>query len=201
MCLFLWRTNDNRSVCLVCILCPAAKWSYRRSSSCAVRPTNPDGGGRRKTTVRSSSSGSRFPAKRKLVFLDLRVFTSRYFQLHLLRRTHKEDAKVAAKTIQNVSKLRRIQARFQYYIDNILCCTNLPFSVKTFDKHFIFNNLLTKPEHSTPYENAPRSILLNSAKNQPHERKSIRVGFKLRFRWHILYRLHCRLYKQREYIW
>lgn len=116
MCLFLWSTNDNRSVGLVCILCPAAKWSYRRSSSCAVRPTNPDGGGRRKTTVRSSSSGSRFPAKRKLVFLDLRVFTIRYFQLHFLRRTHEEDAKVAAKTIQNVSKLRRIQARFQYTI-------------------------------------------------------------------------------------
>lgn len=31
-------------------------------------------------------------------------------------------------------------------------------------------------EYSTPYENAPRSILLNSTKNQPHERKSIRVS-------------------------
>ena len=135
MCLFLWRKNDDRSVGLVCILCPAAKWSYQRSSSCAVRPTNPDGGGHRKTTVRSSSSGSRFPAKRKLVFLDLRVFTNTYFQLHLLRRTHKEDAKVAAQTIQNVFKLRRIQARFQYTILH----KSALFS-ETFDKHFIFNN-------------------------------------------------------------
>lgn len=138
MCLFLRRKNGNRSVGLVCILCPAAKWSYRRSSRCAVRPTSLDGGARRKTIVRLNSSGSRSPAKRKLLFLDLRVFTSSHFQLHLLRRTYKKDAKVAAQTIPNVFKLRRIQERLQN--------SNVHKSVFfNLNAHYL-HNLLSKPK-------------------------------------------------------